>query len=142
MVIGPLIVGRDGFGRGLIVIIGSRGLIGGWGDGFGRSLFLAGCWLSTWAAWWSSRRVKYGLRWVVWFGWFGLSNGFANDCVVAVRELVTALIAVEGGGNGPNGNALSDTTFKILFLFGENLYVLSAEMMVIIRRMLHDGRFE
>ena len=45
-----------------------------------------------------------------WFEWFGLFNGFADDCVVAVRELVMALIAVEGGSNGPNGDALSDTS--------------------------------
>ena len=46
----------------------------------------------------------------MWFEWFGLFNGFADDCVVAVRELVMALIAVEGGSNGPNGDALSDTS--------------------------------
>ena len=75
----------------------------------------------------------------MWFEWFGLFNGFADDCVVAVRELVMALIAVEGGSNGPNGDTLSDTSFKIPFLFGENFYVSGAEMMVIIRRVLHDG---
>ena len=77
----------------------------------------------------------------MWFGWFGLFDGFANDCVVAVRELVAALIAVEGRSNGPNGNALSNPTFKVSFFFGENFNVFGAEMVVVVRRMLHDSRF-
>ena len=56
--IGPMVGGRDGFGRGLIVIIGGRGLMGRGGNGFDRGLIIGGWWLGPWATWWSSGRVE------------------------------------------------------------------------------------
>ena len=44
---------------------------------------------------------------------------------------MAALIAVEGGSNGPNGHALSDTTFEISLFLRENFDIFGAEMMLV-----------
>ena len=70
---------------------------------------------------------------------FRFFDDIANHSVVAVRKLVTALIAVKGGGNGPDGHALSDTAFKVSLFLREDFDVLGAEMVVAVRCVLHDG---
>ena len=54
---------------------------------------------------------------------FGFFDGFTNECVVAVRELVSALIAVERGRNGPNVDGLSCPSVVPVIVSGQYLYI-------------------
>ena len=55
---------------------------------------------------------------------------------------MAALITIEGGIKGSYHDALPGASLKIILFPGENLDVAGAEMMAVIRRMLHNGRFE
>ena len=79
------------------------------GYGFGRGVLLIfGC---PRPARRSFGRAEARFTGLVSLGWFGSLDCLFKKRIIAVREVVTALIAVKGGRQGADVNALPDPSF-------------------------------
>ena len=85
--------------------------------------------------------MKTGLAGVVDGRRVGFFDGVADECVVAVREIVTPLIAVKGGRVGADVDALSRPSVVPVTVSGHDLNVSGPKMVIGVRCVLHNGRF-
>ena len=67
----------------------------------------------------------------------GLFDGFADKGVVAVREVVSALIAIEGRRDSADVNSFSRPSVVPIIVSGQYLYVALPKVVVGVRCMLH-----
>ena len=72
---------------------------------------------------------------------FRLFHSLFDDAVIAMRQDVAAVVAVERGREASDVDALSYAPPMPIGFARENLNVLCTEMVVGVSSMLHDGRF-
>ena len=105
------------------------------------ALILGGRWSSTRSAGSSSLGLKRWLCRSVGDRRLGLFDCRRDKGVVAVRKLMTPLIAIEGRRDGANVDAFSRSSVVPITLSGQNLDVVGPKVVVGVCCMLHDGRF-